>query len=158
MSAVAVGQELLNVPFPEMVANLALAIAQGQRALDEGSIQTFKELAEPLAEPIKITGPGGAVEYSGPAIGLGILPTFYQFSHAVIEVKMAISMVVTRTTSIEARAGLRFRVFSASVNAKYQNTYSYKVEGSSLLRAEITPVPPPQPLLDLVKAALTPPS
>jgi len=52
MSAVAVGQELLNVPFPEMVANLALAIAQGQRALDEGSIQTFKELAEPLAEPI----------------------------------------------------------------------------------------------------------
>jgi len=43
-----VGQELLNVPFPEMVKNLALAIAEGQTALDQNSIEVAKALAEEI--------------------------------------------------------------------------------------------------------------
>ena len=32
--------------------------------------------------------------------------------------------------------------FAASVNASYSSKYSYSVEGSSLLRTKITPLPP----------------
>ncbi|MCP2728739.1 hypothetical protein [Limnofasciculus baicalensis] len=35
-----VGQELLDVPLPEMVAKLAMGIATAQGALDENSINT----------------------------------------------------------------------------------------------------------------------
>ena len=41
-----IGQELLNVPFPEMIYKMANAIAQGQRRLDMSSLQTAKSLAK----------------------------------------------------------------------------------------------------------------
>ena len=40
-----VGSDLLAVPFPQMVLQLALAISQGQAALDRTSIQTARELS-----------------------------------------------------------------------------------------------------------------
>lgn len=41
-----VGQELLDVPLPDMVFNLALGITEAQKALHENSIETVKALAE----------------------------------------------------------------------------------------------------------------
>ncbi|WP_322763219.1 hypothetical protein [Frankia sp. Cr2] len=46
-----VGQDLLDVPFPQMVQNLAFAIARGQLALDRSSIETTRQLA---LEKVKI--------------------------------------------------------------------------------------------------------
>jgi hypothetical protein len=40
-----VGQDLLDVPFPQMVQNLAFAIARGQMALDRSSMETTRQLA-----------------------------------------------------------------------------------------------------------------
>lgn len=40
-----VGRDLLDVPFPEMVMNLAYAIARGQMALDRTSLSTARMLA-----------------------------------------------------------------------------------------------------------------
>ena len=40
-----VGRELLDVPFPQMVQNLAYAIAKGQLALDRTSLSTARQLA-----------------------------------------------------------------------------------------------------------------
>jgi hypothetical protein len=40
-----VGQDLLDVPFPAMVMNLAFAIAKGQMALDRTSLATARMLA-----------------------------------------------------------------------------------------------------------------
>ena len=37
-----VGQDLLDVPFPQMVQNLAFAIARGQLALDRTSLATAR--------------------------------------------------------------------------------------------------------------------
>ena len=42
---VSVGQELLDVPLPDMVTKLALGIAEAQKALDTNSVATAKELA-----------------------------------------------------------------------------------------------------------------
>ena len=55
---------------------------------------------------------------------------------------MAISMSKTREASISTKAKAGFGCFSASVNASYSSKYSYSVEGSSLLRTKLTPVPP----------------
>ena len=41
-----VGQELLNVPFGEMIKEMALAIAESQQALDMNSIEVAQALAE----------------------------------------------------------------------------------------------------------------
>ena len=39
-----VGQDLLDTPFPDMVMNLAFAIAKGQMALDRTSLATARML------------------------------------------------------------------------------------------------------------------
>src|SRR4051812_13885598 len=100
-----IGRDLLDVPFAEMVRNLALAIADGQSALDANSLNTLQALASTeidvvteLTEiveqdvrtvqvggtPIEITGarirPSGAVSIPMNMIQAGLLPSFYQFT------------------------------------------------------------------------------
>jgi len=43
---VSIGQELLNVPFPQMVQSLAESISKGQMALDKTSLATARTLAQ----------------------------------------------------------------------------------------------------------------
>jgi len=139
-----VGQELLNVPFAEMVLKLACAIAEGQYKLDQVSCQIAKFMGDVDAAPIylpNLLDPDGE-DIKTSLIGAGFQPTFYQFTDTIIEVKMAISMnkSTERSASVSAKGG--FGPFSASVNASYSSKYSYSVEGSSLLRTKITPLPP----------------
>ena len=47
-----VGQELLDVPLPDMVTKLALGIAEAQRALDENSVETAQILADTTIEVV----------------------------------------------------------------------------------------------------------
>lgn len=140
-----VGQELLNVPFPEMVLKLATAIAEGQYKLDQVSCEIAKFMGDKTISPIylpDLTDPEGKKEIVTSMIGAGFQPTFYQFTDTIIEVKMAISMnkSTEKSGSVSARGG--FGCFSASVNASYSSKYSYSVEGSSLIRTKITPLPP----------------
>ncbi|MDR0490901.1 MAG: hypothetical protein LBH28_06625 [Oscillospiraceae bacterium] len=140
-----VGQELLNVPFAEMVLKLACAIAEGQYKLDMVSCQIAKFMGDKKVAPISLpdlTDPEGKKEIVTSLIGAGFQPTFYQFTDTIIEVKMAISMNQTTDKSISASASGGFGPFSASVTASYSSKYSYSVEGSSLLRTKITPLPP----------------
>jgi len=174
-----VGQELLNVPFPEMVKNLALAIAEGQTALDQNSIEVAKALAEETVDlpgfpkPLTIpnpnftppAGPGNQptipnpdttppAPLNFPLIALGIPPTFYQFTSAIISVKMAITMTISTDISVNVKAGAKFKAFSASVNASYSRKYDYKVEGSSSLQVTIAPLPPPKAMQDYVEGLI----
>lgn len=136
-----VGQQLLNVPFADMVQKLALAIAEGQTKLDRNSTEVAKFMANTKIKLPSISDPSTDKEF--PLIALGFFPGFYQFKESIIEVKMAITMARTRKTSVEVSAKAGWGPFSASVNASYSNKYSYSVEGSSLLRVKIAPVPPP---------------
>ena len=140
-----VGQELLNVPFGEMVLKLASAIAEGQYKLDQVSCEIAKFMGDKKVAPIylpDLTDRTGETVIETSLIGAGFQPTFYQFTDTIIEVKMAISMNKTteRSASVSAKGG--WGPFSASVNASYSSKYSYSVEGSSLLRTKITPLPP----------------
>jgi len=154
-----VGQRLLDVPFPEMVYNLALAIAGSQANLDRESIEILRIMGDKENYPVQI--PSIKLDSSGELteedatietsmIGAGFQPTFYQFAETIIEVKMAISM--TREYSEEGdikrksthvawgRRGLSIR--STSVDATYASKYNFTQEGSSTIRTRLVPVPP----------------
>jgi hypothetical protein len=187
-----VGRELLDVPFPQMVQNLAFAIAKGQLALDRTSLATARQLARekvmliqevqeiiepdfrtvdvtvrdeqgtPHTESIRVTGARVSFKSMQPEeftlLQAGLMPTFYQFTESIIEVKMSISSKSTSSTEFEAGASLEASAswgwgsatFAAHVNFKSANTYSYSSEGSSLLRSTLKPVPPPARLMPRV--------
>jgi len=177
-----VGRDLLDVPFPQMVLQLALAIARGQAALDSESLQTAKALSKArfqvLTEITEVIGHKppktvGGVTVTGVKVDTdfdftdlsllqaGLFPTFYQFTESIIEVKMAISTKTSSEFSLEVSASGGFACFSASVDAKYSSSYSYSVDGSSLLRTTLKPVPPPARLVPrtiTVNALVDPPT
>lgn len=152
-----VGQELLAVPLPEMVLKLGLGIAEAQRALDENSVQTAQMLAEttvPLVMAVTQTiSASGDVSFTSAnpidvsLLQIGLLPTFYQFSEATIEVTMDIKTTTSRETNIKvstaAKAG--FACWSASVNAEvsHNRKFGKEVRGTSRLMTKMVPVPPP---------------
>lgn len=152
-----VGQELLAVPFPEMVLKLALGIAEGQRALDENSVETAQMLAEtkiPLVMAITQTiAADGTVSFTSAdpvdvsLLQIGLLPTFYQFSEATIEVTMDIKTTTSSETNIKvsAKAKVGFGCFSASVSVdvSHNRKFGKEVHGTSRLMTKMVPVPPP---------------
>lgn len=188
---VSVGQELLNVPFGDMIKEMALAIAEGQMALDMNSVQVAQALAETeletgsvvmyIEETVDENGNVTAtnvVTNDSPMslLTYGLEPRFYEFTESVIEVKMAITMM--REHSTELKYGREFKfsnqskvkgslssggllsflsgkkkvefenttnvAYTSTFNAKYNSKYSFKEEGTSLLRTTLKPVPAPE--------------
>ena len=177
-----IGKDLLDIPFAELVRNLAFAIAEGQLELDRSSIATLQflidprnnvsiipeiaEVIEPAVRMVPVTGSapvpvtGATIRSSGAQpvemslLQAGLLPTFYQFTEATIEVKLSISMKETETKETRGSTPLgrqtsRFAalVFGSPVDYRTANTYSYAAQGSSVLRATLRPVPPPPRLI-----------
>jgi hypothetical protein len=188
----AIGDELLDIPFADLVRNMAFAIAEGQLALDRSSIETLQfllannvsivpevtEIIEPALRNVDMGG-GKQLAYTGANIRAsgaqpitlnllqaGLQPTFYQFTEAQIEVKLSISIKRTEESSNGSPSrvpvkGVATRAFVSPVNYRTANTYSYKAEGSSVLRATIRPVPPPPrltPRTVTVNAFVNPPT
>ncbi len=195
-----VGQKLLDVPFGEMIKEMALAIAEGQQALDMNSIQVAQTLAEIelpagsviLAIEQKVddegnpTGPPTLVRNDEQPMNLltyGLEPRFYEFTESIIEVKMTISMRVEK--SLEKKYGKEFEfknktgligsyssgglasllfgkakakiknetsvAYTSTYNATYASKYTFKEEGTSLLRTTLKSVPPPQRAVPTIK-------
>ena len=152
-----VGQELLAVPLPEMVMKLGLGIAEAQRALDENSVETAKMLAEttvPLVMAVTQTiAADGTVSFTNAdpvdvsLLRIGLLPTFYQFSEAMIEVTMDIKVTTSSETNVKvsAKAKVGFGCFSASVSVdvSHNRKFGKEVKGTSRLMTKMVPVPPP---------------
>jgi hypothetical protein len=167
-----------------MVMNLAFAISKGQLALDRTSLTTARTLARETVKLIPevheiiypefydydVTADGRTehVRVTGARIDAkvmpaqdftllqaGLLPTFYQFTETIIEVKMSISQKSTSSSEFEFGASLEASAswgwgsasFASHVNYKSSNTYSYSAEGSSLLRTTLRPTPPPTRLM-----------
>jgi hypothetical protein len=142
-----VGQELLDVPLPDMVTKLALGIADAQRALDENSVETAELLADtPIAANGTVTFEAAdPVEMS--LIQVGLNPTFYQFAEASIEVTMDIKTTTSSETNIKVgfKAKVGFAMWSASVrlDVSHNRKFQKEVRGTSRLFTKMVPVPPP---------------
>lgn len=152
-----VGQELLAVPLPEMVMKLGLGIAEAQRALDENSVETASMLAEttvPLVMAVtQVIAADGSVTFTNAdpvdvsLLQIGLMPTFYQFAEATIEVTMDIKTTSSRETNVKvsAKAKVGFACWSASVNTEvsHNRKFGKEVHGTSRLMTKMVPVPPP---------------
>jgi hypothetical protein len=174
----AIGQQLLDVPFPEMIKSMGLAIAEAQFELDRVGMRLAQmmsgkyqvEVPDP-DDPEKVTVEEreAFVTFDGKELSLlelGFTPTFYQFVDTIIEVKVSLSMSYTREykrtksrSSVSASGG--FYLFggglsarASSVSASYASKYQYSAEGSSLMRTKLVPVPPPQVLEERIRVVV----
>jgi|SRR5579864_9125334 len=165
--AAAIGNELAEVPFGDLLFHVAKGIADGQQAMDLTSLQTLIALSNTMVSLIPevtevMTGAPFTVPVSGhsgvPATGVqvtgvrvqasaaqpvtmsalqaGIVPTFYQFTEATIQLKLSIQVRRDETTGVTA-------AFGSHVNFRTKNTYSYAATGSSSVTAIVRPVPSP---------------
>ena len=164
-----IGQELLNVPFPEMIRNMGLAIAEAQHALDmvsmriaqfmAGRQESYDEDGDQVITDSRIQF--GTGTYS--LLELGFTPTFYQFVDTIIEVKISISISSEASYqhrqssfSLSVPGGIGLAVGGGSirastVSASYANKYQYSADGSSLLRTKLVPLPPPAILEERIR-------
>ncbi|MCQ1535503.1 hypothetical protein FTO70_07355 [Methanosarcina sp. KYL-1] len=174
-----------------MIKEMALAIAEGQMALDMNSVQVAQALAatelapgsvvmyieETVDEDGNVTA-SRVVTNDAPMslLTYGLEPRFYEFTESIIEVKMTISMM--RETSAEMNYSREFKftntskvtgsmesgglskilfgkakvtaentntvAYTSTFNAKYSSKYTFKEEGTSLLRTTLKPVPAPE--------------
>lgn len=158
-----IGQELLNVPFGDMVEALGMAIADAQHALDMNSVMMAQIMSGSSYFDVDEQGndvvrPGIKVTFGGRSVSLlelGFTPTFYQFVDTIIEVKISISMhsedsrtSSSKRTDVNARAKLGWgkvstKVSTTSVSASFAAKNSYSAEGASLIRTKLVPIPPP---------------
>lgn len=152
-----VGQELLDVPFPDMVAKLALGVADAQRSLDKNSVETAVALAGTTIQVIpaitqRIDANGGVTFENAEAVPMSLLqvglnPAFYQFSEATIEVTMDIKTTTATETSIktgiEGKVGFAAWSASARVDVSHNRKFGKEVRGTSRLFTRLAPVPPP---------------
>jgi hypothetical protein len=143
-----IGQQLLDVPFPEMVFKLANAIAMGQRRLDRSSLDTAKALAKAkvkvIPEIYEVIQPGAVTNVGGvPVTGVdvqfktadpvsytllqaGLTPTFYQFTESLIEVKISISQRTEISSELEIGSE-----FEASVETEAEAHAGFFLFGGS---------------------------
>lgn len=168
-----VGNELAEVPFGDLIENIAEGIADGQRALDLTSLQTLRTLANTPVQfipeivevltaetfpvnvsgqaPVQVTGVRVSGTPSAPvtlnALQAGIVPTFYQFTEATILIKMSLQLRETEEQDQDGKRQTRLRAFGSSVNFRTQNTYSYTAEASSSVTVTMRPVPAPSRLV-----------
>ncbi|MBN2488306.1 MAG: hypothetical protein JXA98_04700 [Methanosarcinaceae archaeon] len=181
-----------------MIREMALAIAEGQMALDMNSVQVAQTLAsteleagsvvlyieETVDEEGNVTATSVVTNDTPMSLlTYGLEPRFYEFTESIIEVKMAITMM--KESSSEINYGSKFSLtntskvsgsyssgwlasllfgkgnvkyentttvaYSSTFNAKYSSKYSFKEEGSSLLRTTLRPVPPPARTIPTVR-------
>jgi hypothetical protein len=160
-----VGQELLDVPLPEMVSKLAMGIATAQYALDKNSVEVAERLAETKIEVVpKITetidAQGNVTFEAANAIPMslitvGLNPTFYQFSESTIEVTMDIKTTTDEELgikgSLEAKGGWGAVSVSVKVEASFNRKFGKEVHGTSKLMVKLVPVPAPPRIFPMVE-------
>jgi hypothetical protein len=147
-----------SIGLDEMVRDLLLAIVSSQNEANKNFIAGIEELASTditIGYTKKIDGKTENREIKGNALSFGVTPALLNIQNAVIELRTAMSVQKNSTTSgtsknVKSLAGYRFK--ADTVDAKYQNTYSFKSESSSLVRITVVPVPPAQALLEAIKA------
>lgn len=118
--------EVLITPLSNLIREIGKSVAFAQNELDKNSLEMQKFIDTSQDSNMK--------ELSK----IGYQATWYQMPEVMIEIKMSIYFEETESSSEEKK-----KVFFAPYNAKYQNNFSYKAEGTSSAKIKIVPVPQP---------------
>ncbi len=143
--------EVPSTSFADLVRMLAEGIADAQLSLDRASAEMLVELAETRIDIIRniteTVDEKGNITYQAEKpqnlslLELGMLPTFYQFSQATVEVAMDLQIVENTTETKEAK-GLK-TLFANTSNIRLERKLGRDVKIASKLTATLVPVPPP---------------
>ena len=167
-----IGSELAEVPVGDLLRSVAQGIADGQTALDVAAVKTLivlaattveliPEITEVISpETLQVQTDEGTIDVTGArvsataaepvemsALQAGLVPSFYQFAEATIQLKLSVQLREVRETQSPALGPPILRAFGSNVNFRTQNTYSYTAEASSSVTAILRPVPPPSRLV-----------
>jgi hypothetical protein len=147
-----------NASLGDLIRDVLLAMVSSQNEANKSFVAAIEELAGTdvtIGYTKNVDGKAEKRELKGNALAFGVLPTLLSIQSSTIEIRTALTTTQNATTATNAkkvgdRAGYRFK--TNTVDAKYQNTYNYKAEYSSLIRLTIVPTPPSTELLDAIKA------
>jgi hypothetical protein len=142
----------------DMIRDLLLAMTSSQNEATSNIIASIQELATTevtIGYTKNTEGRNEHKEIKGNALAFGVIPTLMNIQSSTIEIRTALSATknpsANRTAkTLSDRASYRFK--TNTVDAKYQNTYGYKTESSSIIKITIVPIPPSQELIEAVKA------
>ena len=148
-----------NVGLGDMIRDLLLAMVSSQNEANKSFIAGIEELActdVTIGYTRNVDGKKENREIKGNALSFGVLPTLLSIQSSTIEIRTALSIAnnpsaSAKSKNIQDRSNYLFK--TRAVDAKYQNTYSYKTETSSVIRITVVPTPPSQELLEAIKAA-----
>jgi hypothetical protein len=142
-------RETPSASFGDLVRMLAEGIADAQASLDRSSAEMVVELANTEVEIIpsvtETIDENGNMTFTNGApqtvslLQLGVRPTFYQFSQAVVEVVMDVKIVENESETGQRR----FSLFADTSNVRFERKLNRDVKISSKLTATLVPVPMP---------------
>ena len=142
--------EAAEVSFADMVRMLGEGIADAQVALDRASAEMVRELAgskvEIIPEIVETIAADGKVSYAAgkpqvvSLLDIGVLPTFYQFAEASIEVVMDVRISETVDEKTKEK---RTALFASTREVTTDRQFSRDVKATSKFSARLVPVPSP---------------
>lgn len=143
--------EVPSTSFADLVRMMAEGIADAQLSLDQASAEMLVELAETKVDLVRniteTVDEDGSVTYqpgkpqSISLLELGMLPTFYQFSQATVEVAM--DLQITEDTTEKSETKGRTTLFANTSNIRMERKLGRDVTIASKLTATLVPVPQP---------------
>ncbi len=143
--------EVPSTSFADLVRMMAEGISDAQLSLDRSSAEMLVELANTRVDVVRniteTVDAKGNITYkpenpqSVSLLELGMLPTFYQFSQATVEVAMDLQIVENMTENKEAK-GLK-TLYANTSNLRLERKLGRDVKIASKLTATLVPVPPP---------------
>ncbi|MCS7024369.1 MAG: hypothetical protein NZV14_06175 [Bryobacteraceae bacterium] len=123
---------------PQLLSELALAIAAAQARLDEDYVQNLREF---LAMVAGLERSGFDVRSSMPLLST-LAPARQQFTQATLEVHADLQQASLSGHEGSAQLGLRAALFAVAWNASYARRFGVEQRASATIRAEIQALSP----------------
>jgi len=143
--------EVPYTSFADLVRMVAEGIADAQLSLDRASAEMLTELANTRINIVRnitetIDDKGNITYKNGEPqeislLELGMLPAFYQFSQATVEVAMDLKIEESETGTEEQKG--RKTLFANTSSIRMERKLNRDVKVSSKLTATLVPVPVP---------------
>lgn len=158
-------KETPDVAFGDLIRLLGESIADAQYALDATSARLAAEMGAtevsvPALVEETIAADGSVTsrvvgERTVSLLELGLLPTFYQFSQATVEIAM--DMKVMETTDETTPTKKKFLLFADTASVRTERKINRELKVASRVSATLVPVPPPTRIEPARRTVTTPP-
>lgn len=121
------GEILADTEVSEFIAQMGIGIAKAQRRLTRNSVHMLCKMAQEtleteLSDGVVVPVPNGGTGNNKSLISLGLVPPFYHFQHADLEVSLQLTMTVDRTTVVTVDTGFEY----GNANAKAEGRITVK--------------------------------